>query len=47
MRAVRVLGAFFPRMVDESIKDAMADRRITEIDIRELIQKIEDSVRRH
>ena len=47
VRAIRVIGAFFPTLVDETIKDVMADRGITEDDIRDMIQKAKKSVRRH
>ena len=40
-RYVRVIGAFYPDMIREEIKDSMAERGITEEDIRELIQKLE------
>ena len=41
VRYVRVIGAFYPDMIREEIKDSMAERGITEEDIRELIQKLE------
>ena len=39
--AIRVLGAFFPEMVREAIKDAMAANGTTEEDLRELIRKLD------
>ena len=38
---LRVLGAFFPEMVREAIKDAMAANGTTEDDIRDLIRKLD------
>jgi hypothetical protein len=42
IRAGRVLGAFFPDLVRETIKDKLADMGITEEDLRELIRKLEN-----
>ncbi len=42
MQATRVLGALFPDLVRETIKDQMAERGITEEDLRELIRKLEN-----
>jgi len=39
--AVHVLGAFFPDMVRESIRDHMAKMGITATDLRELLEKTE------
>jgi hypothetical protein len=41
VRAIRVIGAFFPEMVREAIKDAMAENGITIEDIREMLMKTE------
>ena len=38
---IRVLGAFFPKMVREAIRDAMAASGTTEEDIRDLIRKLD------
>ena len=40
---VRVMGALFPDIVRENIKDMMAERGMTEEDSRELIRKLEGS----
>jgi hypothetical protein len=45
VRAVRVVGAFFPNEVREGIKDVMAERGITEEDVREWIRKGESPAR--
>jgi hypothetical protein len=37
-----VLGALFPDLVREAIKDKMAESGITEEDLRELIRKLEN-----
>jgi hypothetical protein len=42
IRAARVLGAFFPDLVRETIKDRLADMGITGEDLRELIRKLEN-----
>jgi hypothetical protein len=42
IQAGRVLGAFFPDLVRETIKDKLADMGITEEDLRELIRKLEN-----
>jgi hypothetical protein len=48
VRSIRVLAAFFPEMVRESIKDEMAEKGVTEDDIRELIRKLESpSMKQH
>jgi hypothetical protein len=41
IRYVVVIGAFFPDMMRETIRDQMAEAGITEEDLRELIQKLE------
>jgi 3-oxoacyl-[acyl-carrier-protein] synthase III len=41
---VRVIAAFYPDIVREAIKDAMAELGLTEQDIRELIQKAEEKL---
>jgi hypothetical protein len=38
---IRVLGAFFPEMVREAIRDAMAASGTTEEDTRDLIRKLD------
>ena len=40
-RFVVVIGALYPDMMREMIRDHMADAGITEEDLRELIQKLE------
>ena len=45
VRYIRVMGAVFPDMVRETIKDEMAEAGMTEDDLRELIQKLEGSTR--
>ena len=47
VRSVRILGAFFPDMIREVIKDAMAERGITEEELRELVRKLESPTLRH
>jgi hypothetical protein len=42
IRATRVLGAFFPDLVRETIKDQLAEEGITEEDLRALIRKLEN-----
>jgi hypothetical protein len=41
IRYAVVIGAFYPDMVRETIRDQMAEAGITEEDLRELIQKLE------
>jgi hypothetical protein len=41
VRSIRVLGAYFPEMIREAIKDQVAEQGMTEDDIRELIRKLE------
>ena len=45
IRAGRALGAFFPDHVRETFKDGLADRGITEEDLRELIQELKNPKR--
>jgi hypothetical protein len=48
VRSIPVLAAFFPEMVRESIKDEMAEKGVTKVDIRELIRKLESpSMKQH
>ena len=44
---VHIMSAFFPDMVRETIKDGLAEVGMTEDDVRELIQKLEGSDKRH
>jgi hypothetical protein len=46
VRATRVIGAFFPERVRETIKDVMAEKGITIEDIHELLQKLESPARK-
>src|SRR5215470_5226772 len=41
IRFVAVIGALYPDMMREMIRDQMAEAGITEEDLRELIQKLE------
>ncbi len=41
IRYTSVIAAFFPDLVREAIKDAMAERGITDEDVRDLIRKLE------
>jgi hypothetical protein len=41
------MSAFFPDMVREMIKDGLAKVGMAEDDVRELIQKLEGSDKRH
>ena len=41
IRRLHVLGAFFPNMVREAIRDHMAEMGITAEDLREMIEKTE------
>jgi hypothetical protein len=45
VKAIRVIGAFFPDMVREAIRDSMAENGITEEDLREMILKAERPTR--
>ena len=42
IQASRVIGALWPDLVRETIKDQLAERGITEEDLRELIRKLEN-----
>jgi hypothetical protein len=42
---MNVMAAFFPDMIREVIKDSMAERGMTEDDLRELIRKLESPAR--
>jgi hypothetical protein len=44
---VRIMGALFPDMIRETRKDVLAEVGMTEDDVRELIQKLEGSDKRH
>ena len=39
IRAYRVVGALFPEMLREQTKDALAERGVTEEDLREMLEK--------
>src|SRR3974390_814207 len=43
---VRVIGALYPDMVREAIRDQMAEARLTEQDIRELLQEAQQKLER-
>ena len=43
IRFAVVIGALYPDMMREMIQDQMAEAGITEEDLRELIQKLEDA----
>jgi pyruvate/2-oxoglutarate dehydrogenase complex dihydrolipoamide dehydrogenase (E3) component len=45
IRFATVVGAFFPEMIREAIKDAMAEAGMTEEDLREMIRKLESPAR--
>lgn len=45
IRCVRVMGAFFPDMVREAIKDHMADIGVTAEDLHAAIRKLESPAR--
>ena len=45
LRYVRVVGAIFPDMIRESIRDVLADKGITPDDLREIIRKREKPTR--
>ncbi len=36
-----VIGAFFPEMIREGMKDAVAEAGLTEEDLREMVRKLE------
>jgi hypothetical protein len=44
-RYATVMGAFFPDMIREAIKDSMAEVGMTEDDVRELVRKLESPAR--
>jgi hypothetical protein len=41
IRYLHVLGAFFPEIVQEAVKDTMAEMGVTAEDLRELLEKTE------
>jgi len=45
LRYTAVIGALFPDMMREAIKDVMAEQGITEDDVREVIRKLESPAR--
>ena len=45
VRYVTVMGAFFPDMIREAIKDTMAEVGLTEDDVREMVRKLESPAR--
>jgi len=45
IRYVHILGAIFPEMIREALKDEMAEAGIDEEDLRELIRKLESPAR--
>jgi hypothetical protein len=45
IRFATVIGAFFPDMIREAMKDAVAEAGMTEGDIRELVRKLESPAR--
>lgn len=45
IRYMAVIGAFFPDMVREAIKDSMAESGLTEEDIREMVRKLKSPAR--
>jgi hypothetical protein len=47
IKYVHIMGAFFPNMIRGTIKDHLAEIGMTEDDLRELIQKLEGSDKRH
>jgi hypothetical protein len=42
VRATRVVGAFFPDLVRETVRDLLAEKGITVEDLREMLQKLEN-----
>jgi hypothetical protein len=46
-RAYRIMAAFFPERMREALKDFMAERGITEEDLRDLAPKLESLTRKH
>jgi hypothetical protein len=47
VRAVRVLGAFFPHKINEALKDAAADMGMTAEDWKEMLRKFERPPTKH
>jgi hypothetical protein len=45
LRYVAVIGAFFPHMLREAMKDAMAEAGLTETDLNDMARKLESPVR--
>jgi hypothetical protein len=45
IRYMKVIGALFPDMVREAIRDEMAEAGITEEDLREMVRKLESPAR--
>jgi hypothetical protein len=45
IRFTSVIGAFFPEMIREAMKDAVAESGMTEEDIREMVRKLESPAR--
>jgi hypothetical protein len=45
VRYITVLGAFFPDMIREALRDSIAEMGMDEDDIRELIRRLESPVR--
>src|SRR5262245_55972881 len=41
IRYLHVMHAYFPQMVTDAVKDSMAEKGMTEDDIRELVRKLE------
>lgn len=47
IRYLNVIGAYFPEMLAETIKDSIAEAGMTEEDIRELVRKLESPARQN
>jgi hypothetical protein len=45
IRYMKVIGALFPDMVREAIRDEMAEAGMTEEDLREMVRKLESPAR--
>ena len=45
LRAFRVMAAFFPERMREALKDVMAERGMTEGDVREMASKLENQTK--
>jgi hypothetical protein len=41
IRFAAVIGAFFPEMIREAMKDAVAEASLSEEDLREMVRKLE------